>query len=550
MDSSSLWSTRERVSGSVRITPWRRRGQASLPFFFVEIWLAALLLCLAAGPSAEAAPTWVSLTFDDGLTQSAVHDILQAHGMKGTFYVNSNKIGIGSYLSKAELDALFADGHEIGGHTINHVNLATLSDSAQRDAICDDMQNLIDWYGVENVHSFAYPYSSTGPTTEGIVEAGCPNGVTYESARAVGGLVTASSCNGCPYSETIPPGDPYYIITNTSVRSSTPLSEIKSYVTNAESHGGGWVALVFHKICDGCDTYSTSAATLDAFLAWLEERQSLGTRVATVHQVMSGDLPSSDTIPPTVSLTQPSNGATLSGNAALAASASDNVGVSRVDFLAGATVVGTDSTSPYSISWDTATASNGAASLTAKAYDAAGNSATSAAVNVTVDNATGGGNALINPSLEIDANNDQVPDCWQQAGYGNNSYTWTRTTDAHSGGFAEKLQITSRSSGDRELIQTQDSGACARPVTVGTRYTLTGWYKSNVVTEIEVYYRNSAGNWNWWTSSSSQPSSSTNWRQASFTTPPVPAGTTHIAFGLSLTRVGVLTVDDFAMAPQ
>jgi peptidoglycan/xylan/chitin deacetylase (PgdA/CDA1 family) len=484
------------VSGSVRITPWRRRGQASLPFFFVEIWLAVLLLFLAVRPSAEAATTWVSLTFDDGLTQSAAHDILQAHGMKGTFYVNSNKIGTGSYLTKAELDALFLDGHEIGGHTINHVDLATLSGSAQRDAICNDMQNLVNWYGVENIHSFAYPYSSTGPTTESIVAGGCPNGVTYESARAVGDLRMPSSCTSCAYAESIPPRDPYYIRTQESVKSTTSLAEIEGYITNAESHGGGWVPLVLHKVCIGCDTYSVSPATLDALLTWLEGRQPLGTRVATVHQVMSGDLPDSDTTPPTVSLTQPTSGATLTGPAALAANAQDNVGVSRVDFLAGATVVGTDSTSPYSITWDTATASNGAASLTAKAYDAAGNSATSAAVNVTVNNATGGGGgAIINPSLEIDANNDQVPDCWQQAGYGTNSYTWTRTTDAHSGGFAEKLQITSRSSGDRELIQTQGSGACARPVTVGTRYTLTGWYKSNVVTEIEVYTRNSSGVW-------------------------------------------------------
>jgi len=98
---------------------------------------------------------------------------------------------------------------------------------------------------------------------------------------------------------------------------------------------------------------------------------------------------SNDTTPPTTSITAPANGATISGNATVSANASDNVGVTRVDFYAGATLIGTDSTSPYSITWITTATPNGAYSLTTKAYDAANNSGTSSAVSVTVSN--GGG---------------------------------------------------------------------------------------------------------------------------------------------------------------
>jgi len=71
------------------------------------------------------------------------------------------------------------------------------------------------------------------------------------------------------------------------------------------------------------------------------------------------------------------------------ASASDNVGVAGVQFrLDGANLGVEDATAPYSIAWNTTTASNGSHTLTAVARDAAGNTATSAAVTVTVSNDT------------------------------------------------------------------------------------------------------------------------------------------------------------------
>jgi len=96
-----------------------------------------------------------------------------------------------------------------------------------------------------------------------------------------------------------------------------------------------------------------------------------------------------DTTPPTVSITSPASGATVSGTATIvSASASDNVGVIGVQFqLDGANLGGQDTSAPYSVSWNTTTASNGSHTLTAIARDAAGNSRTSAQVTVTVNNA-------------------------------------------------------------------------------------------------------------------------------------------------------------------
>lgn len=98
-----------------------------------------------------------------------------------------------------------------------------------------------------------------------------------------------------------------------------------------------------------------------------------------------------DTQAPTVALTAPAGGATLSGTAPVTASASDDVGVARVEFRLDGALAATDTTAPYEWSWNTTTATNGAHSLQARAFDAAGNSASSASVNVTVSNGSGGG---------------------------------------------------------------------------------------------------------------------------------------------------------------
>jgi len=95
-----------------------------------------------------------------------------------------------------------------------------------------------------------------------------------------------------------------------------------------------------------------------------------------------------DPTPPTVSITSPANGATVSGTVNITADASDNVGVIRVEFLVDGGLVGTDTTSPYSYPWDSASVNNGSHSLVAKAYDAATNVGTSPSVTVTTNNNT------------------------------------------------------------------------------------------------------------------------------------------------------------------
>ncbi|MFQ5859638.1 MAG: Ig-like domain-containing protein, partial [Anaerolineae bacterium] len=99
-----------------------------------------------------------------------------------------------------------------------------------------------------------------------------------------------------------------------------------------------------------------------------------------------------DNTAPSVSMTSPAEGATVSGIIDVTADASDATGgVAQVEFfLDGSTSMGVDSdgSDGWSVTWDTTTAGNGSHTLTATATDAAGNATTSVPVTVTVSNST------------------------------------------------------------------------------------------------------------------------------------------------------------------
>jgi hypothetical protein len=94
-----------------------------------------------------------------------------------------------------------------------------------------------------------------------------------------------------------------------------------------------------------------------------------------------------DTIAPAVAITAPIANALLNGTVALSATASDNVGVTRVEFFVDDKSVGADTSAPYSVSWNSKTVATYDVSthtIYAIAKDAAGNSKQSATVTFRV----------------------------------------------------------------------------------------------------------------------------------------------------------------------
>jgi chitinase len=102
-----------------------------------------------------------------------------------------------------------------------------------------------------------------------------------------------------------------------------------------------------------------------------------------------------DTTPPTVSISSPASGTTYTTaqTVVIMASASDNVGVTKVDFYDNTSLIDSVPTAPYAHGWAITSANNGAHNWTARAYDAVGNVTASAVVSLTVNIPGGGGSS-------------------------------------------------------------------------------------------------------------------------------------------------------------
>ena len=223
-------------------------------------------------------PTIVSLTFDDGTVAQytlAWQRALEPHHMSATYFVPSGKIGSGSsYMTWGQLSTMFTAGNEIGGHTVDHMNLTgtTLTYDQKVHEVCDDRQALLQ-HGLDAV-SFAYPEGAYDQTAKDIVRS-----CGYTSGRGTGGV----SASGPVYTETVPPLDAYATRTWTAPTPSTSairLGDMQAVVDTAASHGGGWVQIVIHRVCSqtydpadysGClnSWRPMELDALNAFLDWM-----------------------------------------------------------------------------------------------------------------------------------------------------------------------------------------------------------------------------------------------------------------------------------------
>ena len=132
-----------------------------------------------------------------------------------------------------------------------------------------------------------------------------------------------------------------------------------------------------------------------------------------------------DVTAPSVAITAPSSGQTLSGSVAVSAAATDNVGVARVQFLLDGQPYGAEDTAaPYTVAVDTTRLAAGTHTVAARARDAAGNTATSTAVGFTIA-ATGGsaGFQTIRVNCGGPAYTDSLGQAWSaDAGYTGRAY--------------------------------------------------------------------------------------------------------------------------------
>lgn len=246
-------------------------------------------------------PVTVSLTFDDQYAGQWLYlrPLLLQDNMRATIYVitSDTNAGHSCCMSWSQLDTMAAEGNDIGGHGVYHLNLTdpTLTYAQKVADVCGSYTDLVN-NGISNPVSFAYPFGSYDATAQSIVQS-----CGFKSARAGGGISSSLTTPGTPWVETIPPQNPYAVrAIDVDGNTTKKLSDMENFVMAAAIHGGGWLPMIFHQVCDqAASDYSTCMSqygiqdtVLAQFMTWLGNSgmgggAPAGTSVKTVAQVMA-----------------------------------------------------------------------------------------------------------------------------------------------------------------------------------------------------------------------------------------------------------------------
>src|SRR5688572_17214039 len=232
----------------------------------------------APGPARElpddAVTLTVSLTFDDSfLPQIRAAAVLEAHGLRGTFYVNSPRLheatanpGESIYMSVTDALGLEARGHEVGGHTLSHPQLTSLPEAERLREIMGDRAELAR-LGL-SPRSLAYPTGAVEADMDpslgrSVLEVTGSSG--YASARDTNGV----SLNDCTAgTESLPPANPFRVRSIRSVNDAPPVAEgepplppdtaatllawMDHAASCAQAPALAWLPLIFHHLRDDC----------------------------------------------------------------------------------------------------------------------------------------------------------------------------------------------------------------------------------------------------------------------------------------------------------
>ncbi|HSL11184.1 MAG TPA: polysaccharide deacetylase family protein, partial [Actinomycetota bacterium] len=156
-------------------------------------------IVVVAMPAHAASTTLVSLAFDDNTASQftlGYEQALRPNGVTASYFVNSGTIGSSkNFMTWAQLGSLAAAGNDIGGKTVNGINLKTTADAATKmREVCDDRTALLQ-HGLD-ARTFAYPFGAFDQTAKDIVRS-----CGYGNARTGGGL----SPSGPLFAEPMPP---------------------------------------------------------------------------------------------------------------------------------------------------------------------------------------------------------------------------------------------------------------------------------------------------------------------------------------------------------
>lgn len=202
--------------------------------------------------SAPTSKGLLTLNFDDGwrTTHQNALPILKNSGVKGSFYITS-RFDFPAYIDRNQTLEIQTQGHEVGSHTRNHVDLTTVTLSEADTEIKGSVADL-KALGINSVETFAYPFGAYNSSVETIIKS------VFKGARTSdGGLNNAS----------VSP----YRLRRHPMNFDTTLAQTKAWIDQAIANDQ-WLVLVFHRVDYSNNQYSTTPEILQSVIDYAKSK--------------------------------------------------------------------------------------------------------------------------------------------------------------------------------------------------------------------------------------------------------------------------------------
>lgn len=238
-----------------------------IPLYVLSVVAVCMLFGTGAVIAYAAGTGIVTLTFDDGNTSQyeIPVPILKAGNQKAVFYINSGELGQDTFMTWNQVMELHTGGFEIGGHTVNHIELPTVTQTTINSEVNQDYANFVA-HGITPTN-FASPFGAYDNKTLATIAK------KYNSHRAFAN----QGLNFWPYNK--------YILYVRYITNQTSVEQAIAWIEEAMAQDG-WLVLVFHEILpvvDPTDDYSWETTKFQAFIDYLNAQNI---KAKTIEEVL------------------------------------------------------------------------------------------------------------------------------------------------------------------------------------------------------------------------------------------------------------------------
>jgi len=216
----------------------------------------------------------VSIDFDDGWKNIYTNGLplLQTYSLPSTQFIISGNIGTNGYMTQAQISAFQTQGSEIGGHTVTHPDLTTLTPTDLTNELSQSQATLRQDFGSGVATEFASPY---GSYNDAVLTAAKQYYVSHRSTDV--GFNSKDNFN------------PYNIVVQ-NVDSTTTVAQVEAWVQQAQAQKT-WLVLVYHQVENTLvagDTDAVKTANLNTELNYIKTSGiTVKTQSAALAEVMA-----------------------------------------------------------------------------------------------------------------------------------------------------------------------------------------------------------------------------------------------------------------------